>query len=109
MGATWGDFDCDGRLDLYVSNMSSTAGNRILGRLGNAINPNVFKQLKKAAAGNTVFLQNANGTFKTQPKSAGGVGANWAWSAGIADFDLDGCLDVFCVNGFVTGDTAFDT
>ena len=43
------------------------------------------------------------------PKEAGGVGANWAWSVALNDFDLDGIIDVFCTNGFVTGDQAFDT
>jgi hypothetical protein len=33
MGVFWDDLDADGRLDLYVSNMSSSAGNRILRRL----------------------------------------------------------------------------
>ena len=32
MGAAFGDLTNDGKLDLYVSNMSSTAGNRILDR-----------------------------------------------------------------------------
>jgi len=109
MGTAWGDLNCDGRLDLYVSNMSSTAGNRILNRLGSSLPPDQFTKLKKAAAGNTIFLSMEDGRFEKQPKSAGGVGGNWAWSIALADFDLDACLDVFCVNGFVSGDSAFDT
>jgi hypothetical protein len=30
-------------------------------------------------------------------------------SAALADFDLDGRLDVFCTNGFITGETPADT
>lgn len=110
MGATWGDLDNDGRLDLYVANMSSTAGNRILGRL--AGDETARAALLKMAAGNSVFLSRASETgitFARQPAKLGGVDANWAWSAALADFDLDGRLDVFCANGFITGETPADT
>ncbi len=109
MGVSWGDLDSDGRLDLYVSNMSSTAGNRILGRLGDQLDASTLAMLKKLAAGNSIFLQGADGRFVKQPKYAGGVGGNWAWSTALCDLDLDGALDVFCANGFVTGDQPFDT
>ena len=33
MGVSFGDYNNDGLLDLHASNMTSTAGNRILGRL----------------------------------------------------------------------------
>ena len=107
MGVSFGDLTGDGRLDLYVSNMSSTAGNRILNRLAGDLDPDIHAMLKKAAAGNTIFARTTDG-FRTLVNS-GGTGAAWAWASGLADFDLDGTLDVFCTNGFVTGDLAHDT
>ena len=103
------DSNGDGLLDLYVSNMSSTAGNRILGRLSDDIDPELFSALKKLAAGNTIFCKQSDGSFERQPKDAGGVNGNWAWSSALFDVDLDGSLDVFCTNGFVTGDLPHDT
>ena len=109
MGVSWGDLNSDGWLDLYVSNMSSTAGNRILGRLSEELDPETHAMLKKLAAGNSIFVQKPDGDFERLPKSAGGINGSWAWSPAICDLDLDGFLDVYCANGFVTGDQAFDT
>lgn len=108
MGVTWCDLNNDGAIDLYVANMSSTAGNRILDRLQGDVDPEVFATLKKAAAGNSVFVRKGD-AFEALPREAGGVSASWAWSTAACDFDLDGRTDIFVSNGFVTGDLPHDT
>ncbi len=109
MACAFGDLNADGILDLYVSNMSSTAGNRILNRLTEDIDPEVYAALKKMAAGNSTFKGKSDGTFERFSKEHGGTGGAWAWSLALNDFDLDGNLDVFCTNGFVTGTLPDDT
>jgi hypothetical protein len=106
MGVTWGDLDSDGRLDLYVSNMSSTAGKRILERMKQK--DDSWKDLSKMAAGNSIFL-NKGTAFERVPSAQGGIGASWAWAPALLDIDLDGRLDIYCASGYVTGDTAADT
>ncbi len=108
MGVSWGDLNNDGLLDVYVANMSSTAGNRILDRLKEEVDEEAFEQLKKTAAGNTIFIRSADG-FEALPVEAGGVNASWAWNPVLCDFDLDGRKDIFVTNGFVTGELAHDT
>ena len=109
MGTSWGDLDNDGVLDLYVSNMSSTAGNRILKRL--ASKDETWGDLMKMAAGNSIFLQSQGDgpAFERCASDMGGIGGSWAWAPALADLDLDGRLDIYCTSGFVTGDTAADT
>lgn len=111
MGCAFGDLNADGLLDLYVVNMSSTAGRRILGRL--AAKDDRWAALSKMAAGNSIFLAQADDeggvSFERLPPANGGIGGSWAWSIALVDLDLDGLLDVYCCNGYVTGDTAADT
>ena len=108
MGVSYGDFDNDGDLDIHVTNMSSTAGNRILARLmpgasaGSAV-------LKKLAAGNSIFENLGDGTFRNVAQRAGGLSAGWAFGGGFFDFDNDGWEDEYSVNGFVSGKTMKDT
>lgn len=109
MAAAWGDIDRDGRLDLYVANMSSTAGNRILSRLVKGDDAGVGGTLRKLAGGNTVFRVGDLQGFERQPTSSGGTGASWAWSSVFLDADLDGCQDLFVTNGFISGESAADT
>ncbi len=108
MGAAFGDFDNDGDLDLHVTNMSSTAGKRILGRLLPGSMPGETI-LKKLASGNTLYENLGDGRFRDVSERAGYFSAGWAWGGGFLDFDNDGWEDEFTVNGFISGSSMNDT
>jgi hypothetical protein len=67
MGCAVGDYDGDGRLDLYVT----------------------------AYEGNTLFRNNGDGTFSDVTVRAGVRAGGWSTSAAWADFDGDGDLDLY--------------
>jgi hypothetical protein len=77
--AVWGDYDNDGYLDLFVVNSGGIEGNGV----------------------SHLYHNNGNGTFTDVAASAGlgtvvnGRGAGAAWG----DFDSDGSLDLFVING----------
>jgi hypothetical protein len=108
MGVSFGDYNNDGRLDIHASNMSSTAGNRILSRLF----PNAGPQdnvLKKLAAGNNLFENTGDGKFRDVTAEVGGFSGGWAWGGGFIDFDNDGWEDIYTPNGFISGKSMKDT
>ena len=51
--------------------------------------------------GNSVFLNTGEGQFK-EWKQCNANRAGWAWSINAFDYDLDGDLDLYCSNGWVT-------
>jgi hypothetical protein len=108
MGVSFGDYNNDGLLDLHASNMSSTAGNRILSRLfpASSAKDNV---LKKLAAGNNLFENLGDGKFRDVTTEVGGFSGGWAWGGGFIDFDNDGWEDIFTPNGFISGKSMKDT
>jgi hypothetical protein len=108
MGVSFGDYDNDGRLDLHTTNMSSTAGNRILARLFPDADPK-DNVLKKLAAGNNLYRNLGGGRFQDVTAEVGGFSGGWAWGGGFIDFDNDGWEDLFTPNGFVSGKSMKDT
>ena len=76
MGVDAGDFDNDGDEDIFVTNFSDDV--------------------------NTLYQNQGHGSFVDATHVAGLGGAVrplLGWSTGLADFDLDGWLDLFVVNG----------
>lgn len=108
MGVSFGDYNNDGLLDLHATNMSSTAGNRILTRLfpNSSVKDNV---LKKLAAGNNLYENIGDGKFKDVTAEVGGFSGGWAWGGGFIDFDNDGWEDIYTPNGFISGKSMKDT
>ncbi|MEZ6017435.1 MAG: FG-GAP-like repeat-containing protein [Planctomycetota bacterium] len=101
MGVTWADFDLDGRSDLYVSNMFSSAGNRIAfdARFQPDASPEARGEYRRHAAGNSMFLAR-DGGFTYTGEAALGL---WAWGGLAFELDGDGWPDLYVPNGFVTG------
>jgi hypothetical protein len=100
MGAGWGDYNNDGRQDLYVSNMFSKAGRRIMGQL-----QSLDQTFREMARGNTLFRNDVTSFEKVSgeepPRLAVEV-AGWAWAGNFVDADNDGWLDVFSLSGHYT-------
>lgn len=99
MGAAWGDYDNDGRSDLYVTNMYSKAGNRIAGAMQGQIDADTLKM----AGGNTLF-RNEPARFEkvsglTAPKLTVEM-AGWSWGGQFIDVNNDGYLDIFATSGY---------
>ncbi|MCB0627663.1 MAG: CRTAC1 family protein, partial [Saprospiraceae bacterium] len=71
MGVDFGDFNRDGWLDLYITNLSY----------------------------NTLYLNNADGTFSNIVVEAGVGDTGMGWSTAFLDCDNDGWQDIYMVNG----------
>lgn len=99
MGASFGDYDNDGRDDLYVSNMYSEAGHRISARI-----PGLNPLFEESANGNFLYHKQSNGTFKQvaglEPPAMTVKKIGWSWGGCFADFDNDSFLDLYVMSGY---------
>ena len=105
MSAAWGDYNNDGRLDLYFGNMWSSAGQRLThNRQFAAETPDerVRGLFQRQARGNTL-LAGRGGRFEDVTLDAGVEMGRWSWATGFADLDNDGWDDIFVQNGYITG------
>jgi hypothetical protein len=105
MSGAWGDFDGDGRLDLYTTGcftqwffLHEYPGLPIPfpGRL---FLSTAVSWMEKMTRGNSLFLQRENGSFEDATRVSGARKAGWNWSVVAADLDDDGWLDLYATNG----------
>jgi hypothetical protein len=110
MSVSFGDYDRDGRMDLYVGNMFSSAGNRIAFQSG--FNPTADDatrgQLQRHARGNSLFRNLGDGRFADVSVAAGVTMGRWAWGSLFTDINNDGWEDLHVVNGFFTNEDPGD-
>jgi hypothetical protein len=77
MNAELGDYDNDGFLDIYVTNITD-------------------EYMKEC---NMLWHNNGDGTFTDVSKETGTCNTLWGWAAKFGDWDNDGWLDIFATNG----------
>jgi hypothetical protein len=103
MSVAWEDYDNDGRLDLYVGNMLSSAGRRVTGTPDyKRESPELQRLYRRHARGNSLFRNRGDGTFEDVSESTRAYFGRWSWSSGFVDFNLDGREDIYVQNGFIS-------
>ena len=105
MSGTWGDFDGDGRLDLYTTGADTQwyflheYPSLPIGLPGRIFLPIAVRWMEKMATGNSLLLQRPDHTFENATARSGAAHAGWNWSAIAADLDDDSHLDIYATNG----------
>ena len=113
MSVSWGDYNNDGTMDVYVSNMYSSAGNRIAyqRRFREDTSDTQRQQFQRHARGNTLFeggRHRGQPSFRDVSEVANVTMGRWAWGATFCDLNNDGWEDLYVANGFITTDDTGD-
>jgi len=82
MGSAAADFDNDGDIDWFVTSIHDHPSGPQHGNTGNRL-----------------YINDGSGEFTDDSANAGVRQGYWGWGACAADFDNDGWLDIFHVNG----------
>lgn len=104
MGVASADIDGDGSTEIYVANMYSKMGRRIIAQVSESdYPPGVYEQLKGSCAGNRLYRKSGDGPRYEEISDQLGVNAvGWAYAPTFIDFDLDGYQDIYATAGFLS-------
>ena len=108
MAHTLGDYDLDGRSDIYAIGMSSTTARRLDAmQLGREDREDVQRMRSRMGYGNRMYLRR-DGKYVSPSFSNQVARTGWSWGTTSFDFDLDGDEDIYVANGFRSGQSCAD-
>jgi hypothetical protein len=103
MGVTTGDVDGDGNIDLYIGNMYSKAGSRVIGNLDpDTYPPKIMETIRHFVTGSQLYRNHGKFQFEPVGKQWQVNAVGWAYGAVLADLDNDGWLDLYATCGFIS-------
>ena len=84
--------------------MWSSAGNRIAYQRNfqTSLDDSTRGEFQRHARGNSLFLNNGDGTFTDASQEAGVTMGRWAWGSRFVDINNDSNQDLIVSNGFLT-------
>ncbi len=102
MGVATGDLDNDGSNEIYVGNMYSKQGRRVVAHIApEDYPPGIYDMIVGALAGNRLYRRSATGERYDELSSEMGVNAvGWAYAPSMVDLNGDGWLDLFATAGY---------
>lgn len=105
MGLAVGDIDNNGGIDLYVSNMYSKAGNRVMDNLlSDALDAETKKKLRRMVSGSELHVSEGDLRYNSIGVQAGVDDVGWSWGTALVDLNNDGLLDIHSMAGFMSYD-----
>jgi hypothetical protein len=112
MGHTFGDYDLDGRGDMYLIGMSSTTARRLEAMgLARDDHPDISRKRMAMGYGNRMLLGQPSGSalkFRQAGFNDQICRTGWSWGTSTFDLENDGDPDIFVVNGHNSGKSAKD-
>jgi hypothetical protein len=106
MGVASGDLDNDGYPEIYIANMFSKMGRRIIDQVEKTDYPgSIYEQIKGSCAGNRLYRHTADNLRCQEFSTAWKINrVGWAYSPAMVDLDGDGFLDLYASTGFMSFD-----
>jgi hypothetical protein len=103
MGATAGDIDNDGHIDLYCGNMYSKAGSRVISNVRPGTYPDdVMAKIRTFVKGSELHLNRGGARFEQRGQAWQVADAGWAYGPALVDLDNDGWLDIHATCGYMS-------
>jgi hypothetical protein len=100
MSVDLGDADGDGALDVYIANMFSKAGTRVLAAVPKGVRS--LDLMQKFARGNTLYVNDGDGGYTERAAALGVNRGLWAFASLFADVDDDGVSELAVTNGYLS-------